>query len=133
MKKSYTLDSFAVIAYLKKEKAGRKIRELLDQAIEGKVVLYLHEINLGEIQYIIHREKGEAESEKIITWLRACPISFVTLEQDNLTRAAKLKATYPISYADAFAVSTAITKNAVLLTGDPEFKKIEKEVEVEWL
>jgi len=38
-----------------------------------------------------------------------------------------------MSYADCFAVATALRFNAAILTGDPEFKKIEKTVSVEWL
>ena len=35
-------------------------------------------------------------------------------------RLTAIKARYPIAYADAFAVATAIGRDAVLLTGDPE-------------
>ena len=39
MKKSYVLDSFAIIAYLRKEKAGQRVKELLSQAKKGKAIL----------------------------------------------------------------------------------------------
>jgi len=35
-------------------------------------------------------------------------------------QAAELRGRHPISYADAFAVATAIAHGATLLTGDPE-------------
>ena len=46
-----------------------------------------------------------------------------------------LTANYPISYADAFAASLAIINHSSLLTGDPEFKKLEKkeDISIEWL
>jgi ribonuclease VapC len=47
--------------------------------------------------------------------------------------AAKIKAQYPISYADCFAVATAIREKAVVITGDPDFKHVEKIVEIDWL
>ena len=34
---------------------------------------------------------------------------------------------------DCFAVASARKNNAVIMTGDPEFKKIEQLVEIEWL
>lgn len=49
--------------------------------------------------------------------------------------AAHVKARYAISYADAFAVVTAQNHQAVLVTGDPEFRPVAKDdlIVVEWL
>jgi predicted nucleic acid-binding protein len=47
--------------------------------------------------------------------------------------AARIKAEYPLSFSDCFAVDTARRENAIILTGDPEFKKVEHLVEIEWL
>jgi predicted nucleic acid-binding protein len=38
-----------------------------------------------------------------------------------------------LSYADCFAAALAKISNCELLTGDPEFKSIEKEINVHWL
>lgn len=38
-----------------------------------------------------------------------------------------------MSYADCFAVATAIKEKATIIIGDPDFKQIEKIVSVEWL
>ena len=42
--------------------------------------------------------------------------------------AAKLKAAYPISYADAFAVASAKAERARLATGDPEILTLPRSV-----
>ncbi|MBM3277809.1 MAG: hypothetical protein FJY95_06980 [Candidatus Handelsmanbacteria bacterium] len=49
--------------------------------------------------------------------------------------AARLKARYAISFAEAFAVVVAQEHQAVLLTGDPELKPLEVDgiLKVEWL
>lgn len=133
VKEAYTLDTYAIIAYLKKEKGGEQVRALLAKAKKKAAVLYVHEINMGEVQYIAHRASGEKESDKLIAWLRQCPINFVGLEDNILSRAAKIKAAYPISFADAFAVATSILKDSTLLTGDPEFKPLEKIAKIKWL
>ena len=52
---AYTLDSFAILSYLKGEKSAGQIKNLLQCAKKGTVVLYLHEINLGEVQYCHYR------------------------------------------------------------------------------
>jgi predicted nucleic acid-binding protein len=38
-----------------------------------------------------------------------------------------------MSYADAYAAATAKLKNALLVTGDKEFKSVEKEIKVKWI
>jgi len=43
---------------------------------------------------------------------------------------------YPISYADCFVISLSLFKNAVIVTGDPEFRKVTSEyynLQIEWL
>ena len=49
--------------------------------------------------------------------------------------AAHLKKDCPIAYADCFAAALAQIKNAALVTGDPEFRKIKADcnVRIEWL
>jgi ribonuclease VapC len=51
----------------------------------------------------------------------------------DVLEAARIKARLPISYADAFAVATAQRERAVIVTGDPEFRKVEHLVTVKWL
>jgi len=38
-----------------------------------------------------------------------------------------------MSYADAFAVATARRENAAIVTGDPQFAKVEHLVHIDWL
>ena len=47
--------------------------------------------------------------------------------------AAKLKAKCTIAYADCFAVVLASSLKALLVTGDPEFKKLSDELLIEWI
>lgn len=46
--------------------------------------------------------------------------------------AARLKAQFPMSYADAFAVALALEREAALVTDDPELRSAEHGVEVAW-
>jgi predicted nucleic acid-binding protein len=46
---------------------------------------------------------------------------------------SKIKARYALYFADCFATATAQPENAVILTGDPEFKNVETLVEIDWL
>ncbi len=49
--------------------------------------------------------------------------------------AARLKAGFKMSFADAFAAATAMELNAALVTGDPELRALEDAglVRLEWV
>jgi predicted nucleic acid-binding protein len=130
------LDSFALIGFLENENFASRIEMLLNQARQGKIFVYLHAIHLGEVYYITLREQGQDIADLAFARIKAFPVRYVDIIDDELLRkTAWLKANYPISYADAFAASLAIINRSSLLTGDPEFKKLEKKesISIEWL
>ena len=47
--------------------------------------------------------------------------------------AADFKARFKLSLADAFATALAKEKKAELVTGDPEFRPLEREIKTHWL
>lgn len=113
---SYVLDSWAVLRLLEgAEPAASRVQELFD-ADDGPVMSW---INLGEVHYIVHRDRGEAEAEQVVRDLRARLEMDLPTEQ-RVLEAAGLKARFSMAYADAFAAATAIAHRATLLTGDPE-------------
>jgi predicted nucleic acid-binding protein len=136
MPNSIVLDSFALIGYLEDETFASRVEELLKQARRGKNRIYLHAIHLGEIYYITLRERGQDLADLAYARIKSFPLTYIdTIDENMLRTAARLKANYPISYADAFAASMAIIQNSSLLTGDPEFKKLEtvENISIEWL
>ncbi|MGR3177210.1 MAG: type II toxin-antitoxin system VapC family toxin [Candidatus Anammoxibacter sp.] len=131
MKNKYLLDSFALLAYLKQENNYKKIRDLLSS---DKSDIVMNDINIGEVYYIIARERGMDKAQYFLDIiLPSLPITNVSNTISKVIDAAKIKAKYPISYADSFAVSTAHRLKAVIITGDPEFKLVENIVNIEWI
>jgi ribonuclease VapC len=59
----------------------------------------------------------------------------VGVSRATVLAAAHIKARFPVSYADAFAVVTAQDHGDVVVTGDPEFEPLADAalVAVEWL
>jgi predicted nucleic acid-binding protein len=131
---NYILDSFAILAFLKGEEGSDKVEELLRNAENGKIQLFMHAINLGEVFYAVFKQAGETQALNVYSKIRQYPVEFLfNLSESFLLSAASLKGTYPISYADAFAVATTIERSGVLVTGDPEMKRLEKDKKVDIL
>lgn len=112
-----------------------RVRALLTEAKKGSLALHLSVINLGEILYIVEREQGLVAAQRALAAIDQLPIQVQPAERSVVLSAARIKARYRISYADAFAVVVAQERQAVLLTGDPEFKPLEADgiLDVEWL
>ena len=133
---SFVLDSFALIGYLENESFSDQIQHALTQAKSGASRLYLHVIHLGEVYYITLREQGRSLADLSYSRIKALPIKLIDrIDEELLLAAAGLKARHPISYADSFAAALAMINNCPLLTGDPEFRSLEKQdiISIEWL
>ena len=134
MNAKYLLDSWAVLAYLKKESpADQRVLELLEKARDGKVLLFLSVINLGEIYYIVGRARGEDTAQHILEEIKRLPIEILPVDETDVLAAARWKMQYPMAYADAFAASAAQDLQAILLTGDPELLALGDLLEIEIL
>jgi predicted nucleic acid-binding protein len=129
------LDSWALIAFLEDEPATDAVEKLLAQAAADKHKLLLSVGNWGEIYYNTMREVSLEAAEQQARAIATLPIDIVGVGDDlTLARQAAIyKATHNVSYADCIAAALAKFKNAELLTGDPEFKEVEREIKVAWL
>lgn len=133
MSASYVLDSYAVLAFLRDEPGGPKVREQLQAAAQGRARLYLCLINYGEVLYLVERRWGEPELRRVIAFLDDLPIQMVPVDRPLTLATAHIKAHYRLSYADAFAAALAQMLDATVVTGDPEFKSVEGLVRIQWL
>jgi predicted nucleic acid-binding protein len=130
---TYVLDSFAMLAYLSGETSMSRVKEVMAQALQGECQIVLSLINLGEVIYITERELGLAQAQAALAAVEQLPIEVLPATREAVLAAAHIKATYPVAYADAFAVAAAQAYQGIVLTGDPEFKVVEELVAVEWL
>ena len=130
---AFVLDTFALLAYLQDEPAAARVEQLMEQAIKEKCRLYIPIINLGEVLYIIERRGNASKAQEALALIRQLPIEILAAYEPAVFTAAHIKASHALSYADACAVAAALHENACILTGDAEFKSLEKKVKVEWL
>lgn len=132
-KPRYVLDSYALLAYLRAEPGGGEVKSLLEEAQTGQVEAYLSLINLGEVVCIVERRMGTAVAAEVIEKVHSLPVLITDADEKRVLDAAHIKANHAISYADAFAVALARELDALVITADPEFRKVESLVQVFWL
>ena len=127
------LDSFALLCFFHKEPGWEKVKSLLgDLSRKGEKAI-LSRINWGEFYYILHRRVGREKTLEALALLDQLPINILPVDDLLVREAAEIKAEYPIAYADAFCAALAQRHQGEVLTGDPEFKALEKKVVIRWL
>ncbi len=131
--KSILFDSYAILAYAQDEAGADQVEHLLRSASKAGTDAYMSEINLGEVYYLTIRQIGLHAAKNHLEQVRQLPIQVVSPTTDLILRASEVKAEYAISYADCFAVATALDCSAAIVTGDPEFKKVEHLASIIWI
>jgi predicted nucleic acid-binding protein len=108
------LDSWAVLRWLEGEEPAASI---VEAALADRPVMSW--INLGEVSCVVERLAGAERAHAVVRSL-ARQLTMDLPTTARVLEAAHLKASYPMAYADSFAVATALAHQATLLTGDRE-------------
>jgi ribonuclease VapC len=130
---TYALDAFAVLALFENEPGGPTVRSLVDRAARGQEELYLTVVNLGEVLYRLEHNHGQQHAGAALTVIQQWPVEIVSINQDMAVAAARVKAERRMGYLDCFVVALAQRLDAAVLTGDPDFQRVDGLVKIEWL
>lgn len=130
---NYLLDSFAILRFIQKEPGDGAVKDILEDARIGKACAMLNVINMGEVIYSVQRRFGLQFKLDVVMNINRLGIVILPVPNDLVYRAAELKARFAMSYADTFAVASALEHDATLVTGDPEFRQVEHLVNILWI
>jgi ribonuclease VapC len=131
--KTRVLDSWAILEWMSgRQPACDHVASLLSEAEDGRGRLLMSAINVGEVYYFLRKHHTEALAESWRESSRTLPVTIETPSADDIWSAASLKAQFPIAYADAFAAALAQKYNCPLVTGDPEFRRVDQ-LELDWV
>ncbi len=127
------LDSCLLLAFLRKEKNWQAIKNYLLETRKGKHKILFCWVNLLEVYYKIYRKRGVLAADKALSIIKKLPLKLVLPDEELFLQTARVKGEYAIALADCFIIAIAKKFKACVLTGDPEFKKVEKEIKIIWL
>jgi ribonuclease VapC len=130
---TFIFDSHALLKLFQKEKGYEKVIRLLEEIRKGGATKYLNAINLGEIIYTTKREFGDQKKIEVLANIERLNFTILPVPNNLIFQAAEYKAQYGISYADCFVLASALEYKATIVTGNPEFKKVEHLIEIVWV
>ncbi|MBI4378761.1 MAG: type II toxin-antitoxin system VapC family toxin [Nitrospinae bacterium] len=132
-KAPFIFNSYALLKLFQKEKGYEKITHLLEEIRKAEGIKYINAINVGEIIYATKREFGNQKKIEVLANIERLNFIILPIPNNLIFQAAEYKAQYSISYADCFVLASAIEFKAIVVTGDPEFKKVEQLIEIFWI
>ena len=125
---AFCLDTSAIITLRDDEPGAERVATLL----EGPDPCFACFITRMEVLYRVWKDEGERSGRLAYEQLQSLPIQWVDQTEPLLLEASRIKASHPLSVADAWIAATAILSRATLLHKDPEFEAM-TELDQVWL
>ena len=133
MKPKCLLDAYGLLLFLQKEGPYQIIKTRFRDAQDNGNPILINEMSVGEIFHVTAHVHSIEKAEAFLPLLEVLPLETISNNLENVLQAARIKAQYALGYISALVTVTAERENAVLLTGDPEFHKVEEVIDIQWL
>jgi predicted nucleic acid-binding protein len=123
----YVLDACAMLARLNKEPEADTVDGLINQCATGEIELFMSAVQVVEVYYNWMHVRGHEAADDFLEKTYASHLQIIdTLPKPVVRMAGRLKVSYSISLADAFACATAMSLGAALVTKDHEIETVEQ-------
>ena len=129
----FVLDACAMLAYLNNENGAEFIGEILEKGNRKEVKIFLTEMDLAEIFHIVLKQEGRERALKAMLLIKTLPVECIAMDEPLLMLAGEIRIQFPLTLGDALVAALAKSKKAKLITGDNDFKSLEKEIECVWI
>ncbi len=125
----YLLDTSAILTLIEGEDGAAKVAQIF----RDEHVLLPWPV-LMEVLYITRQEQGEEKAEYRYALLKQSGAQIIwEVDEPVLLTAARIKAGYRLSFADAVIAAMAIQRGAHLVHKDPEYLALQSEVNMDVL
>ncbi|MEN9635869.1 MAG: hypothetical protein RL077_4273 [Verrucomicrobiota bacterium] len=124
MAEKLVLDTSAWLALDEAEPGATDVEAMLAAAWLGEKQVFACFVTLTELDYIRTREHDAQQATELLAFARMQRVTWVHSDDALCSTAAKLKAAYRLSFADAFVAALAVQLEATLVHKDPEFSAL---------
>jgi predicted nucleic acid-binding protein len=127
--REYVLDANALVRYFRNQEGAAKVENLLIQADRKLTSLSISVVNLTEVLYIFARYSGMEGARKAIQKIQGL-VEFTLADAGQAKAAAEIRHRYKLGLADCYAAELAMRTGATLVTADPEFARLGKQLKI---
>ena len=122
--KPHILDANALYRFLSGGPGADLVARLLKEARHSNQNLSMSVVNWGEVFYTIMRAIGRDRAEQAMAAVDGLPLTIFAADQQLTRRAADLRASYGLPYADCFAAALADQNSIVVTSTVKHFKLV---------
>jgi predicted nucleic acid-binding protein len=127
--KEYVLDSNALVRLFRDAPGADTVEYVIQQAKSGRARLRISVVNLTEVLYVLSRYFGQEKALMCVDTARRVAESAPVGEQTALDTGI-LRIRYKLGLADCFAAELAMRMKATLITADPDFDQLGKQLKI---
>lgn len=127
--KEYVLDANALVRLFRDTPGADTVDDLIKQAKSGRAHLSISAVNLTEVLYVLARFFGRDKALICVDKARRVADS-VSVDEQIAIGTGILHIRYKLGLADCFAAELAMRTGATLVTADPEFAKLGKQLKI---
>lgn len=126
-KPKIVLDTKPLIKLFAQEEGWDAVQKILSRVEAGDLEAAISVVTLTEIYYKYMKEKRADLAEDRTNQFRyAVYLKKLLIDEEVAVKAGDFKGKYNISIADAFIAATAYLEEAVIISDDPDFEKIQE-------
>jgi len=129
---AYVIDAQPLVVFIKREAHWQRVSDAISASARGSFDLRLTAVNAGEVVMATERELGPSAAQGALAGLQQWT-DVIDVDLELGARAGWFKLRGGISYADCFAAALAHRDGIPLITGDPEFRRVEDVIRIAWL
>lgn len=133
MTKTYVFDANAILDFAEAGHGSETVERLLREALLQRVPILISVVNWGEVLYLLWKRRGEQRAREAIAELSRLPLQIVPVDTTQAFKAAEIKVLHKMAFVDCLAAALAELHGAVMVTGDRDFEKLGRRVQVLWI
>ena len=91
------------------------VENFLRDADSGNIKLVMSRLNVAETFYTLAKRTSPEAAEEFLMRLPSLPMRIVLPDEDGIMMAARIKASHPVAFGDAFAIALAQAEQASVI------------------
>jgi predicted nucleic acid-binding protein len=131
--KAYVLDANAILDFVESGQGSKNVERLLNEALRQQSLVLVSVVNWGEVFCLLWNRRGPEGARQTMARLKLLPLELIPVDEMQAFKAGEIKALHKLSFVDGFAAALAEIRGAALVTGDRDFERLGRRVQVVWL
>ncbi|WP_213806980.1 PIN domain-containing protein [Granulicella sp. dw_53] len=131
---TFVLDASAVLRFLDGEAGAQRVKQIFKSAQDGSCRVVISAVNWGEVIGVVAKRHGRQATHDLLTRFTQHSLEVIPVTAERASRAALIKVSRNIPYADAFGVELGgESPEHRLVTADFDAKPADQDIVIEFL